>query len=338
MSDPRPDARRGARRGGRRTTTATTTSSSSAARTRSRSSWVRELLRQPGGLFGVIVLGIVVLTAALSYLWTPYDPAVADPFNKWLPPSFTHLLGTDAVGRDIFSLIIVGARVTVAVAVGSAIVSTVIGIALAALGSLTRRWVRESVAVLIDILIAFPTLLIAMMLASVFGGSLWVVIWAVGISFGVNIGRVTRPEIRRVSNSEYVLAGRAAGLGGFRNLTTHLLPNIAPVFIVQLSWAMAVAVLAEAGLSYLGYGAPSTVPSWGRMLSELQTYLAVHPLTVLWPGLAITVTVLGLNVLGDALRDATDPTLGRRQASDAVAPTPADATVSTPTSPQGVTS
>lgn len=310
---------------------------------RRRPSWFRELLRQPAGWFGVGVLALVVLTAAVSYLWTPYDPQLADPFSKWLPPSPTHVLGTDAVGRDIFSLLLVGARVTVFVAVGSAIVSTVFGIALAAAGSLTRRWVRESVAVLIDILIAFPTLLIAMMFASVFGGSLWVVIWAVGISFGVNIGRVTRPEIRRVSHSEYVLAGRAFGLGPLRNLTTHLLPNVAPVFIVQLSWSMAVAVLAEAGLSYLGYGAPSTTPSWGRMLSELQTYLAVHPLSVLWPGLAITVTVLGLNLLGDALRDATDPTLSRGGRSGTGgrgraggAPDGSATPPTTPTSPQGV--
>lgn len=295
------------------------------ARRRTASGGLRTLVSGPAGVFGLVVVILLLLSAGVSFLWTPYDPQLTDPFAKWLAPSPAHLLGTDEVGRDIFSLLLVGARVTVAVAIGSAVVSTIIGVALAALGALTRRWVRETVAVLIDILIAFPTLLIAMMIASVFGGSLWVVIWAVGISFGVNIARVTRPEIRRVSHSEYVLAGKAAGLGPVRNLTRHLLPNIAPVFIVQLSWSMAVAVLAEAGLSYLGYGAPSSVPSWGRMLSELQTYLAVHPLSVLWPGLAITVTVLALNLLGDALRDATDPTLGRR------------APASTPTSPQGVT-
>lgn len=291
---------------------------------RSAGAGLRALLTSPAGGFGAAVVALLLLSAGVSFLWTPYDPQLTDPFMKWLPPSPQHLLGTDEVGRDIFSLLLVGSRVTVAVAVGSAIVSTIVGVALAALGSLTRRWVREAVAVLIDILIAFPTLLIAMMIASVFGGSLWVVVWSVGISFGVNIARVTRPEIRRVSHSEYVLAGQAAGLGPFQNLTRHLLPNVAPVFIVQLSWSMAVAVLAEAGLSYLGYGAPSSVPSWGRMLSELQTYLAVHPLSVLWPGLAITITVLALNLLGDALRDATDPTLRRGPAT-------------TPTSPQGVT-
>jgi peptide/nickel transport system permease protein len=182
-------------------------------RRRAASGGLRTLVSGPAGVFGLVVVTLLLLSAGVSFLWTPYDPQLTDPFAKWLAPSPAHLLGTDEVGRDIFSLLLVGARVTVAVAIGSAVVSTVLGVALAALGSLTRRWVRETVAVLIDILIAFPTLLIAMMIASVFGGSLWVVIWAVGISFGVNIARVTRPEIRRVSHSEYVLAGKAAGLG-----------------------------------------------------------------------------------------------------------------------------
>jgi peptide/nickel transport system permease protein len=128
---------------------------------------------------------------------------------------------------------------------------------------------------------------------------------------------VTRPELRRVLQSDFVLAGRAAGLTSPQNLWRHLLPNVAPVFIVQLSWGMAVAVLAEAGLSYLGFGAPVTTPSWGVLLAELQQYLTVHPLSVLWPGLAIAFTVLGLNLLGDGVREATDPTLSRRRSSSA---------------------
>ena len=204
-----------------------------------------------------------------------------------------------------------GSRTTVIVAIGAGVVATVIGVALAALGALTARWMRESVAVFVDILIAFPVLIIAMMISAVWGGSLWVVIWSVGIGFGVNIARVTRPELRRVLHSDFVLAGRASGLSPLQNLWRHLLPNVAPVFIVQLSWGMAVAVLAEAGLSYLGFGAPVTEPSWGLLLAELQQYITVYPLSVLWPGLAITFTVLGLNLLGDALREATDPTLSR---------------------------
>ena len=221
-------------------------------------------------------------------------------------------MGTDGSGRDILSLIIAGARTTVFVAVGAGRDRDVLRRAVRrarrahrAVGS------RETVAVFIDILIAFPVLIIAMMISSVWGGSLWVVIWSVGIGFGVNIARVTRPELRRVLHSEFVLAGRASGLSPAQNLWRHLLPNVAPVFIVQLSWSMAVAVLAEAGLSYLGFGASVTEPSWGLLLADLQRYIAMYPLSVVWPGLAITVTVLGLNLLGDALREATDPTLSR---------------------------
>lgn len=276
---------------------------------RPRRSWLGRLWALSTGRFGIVVVVAIVLTALVSLWWTPFDPKQVDIANRWATPGWPHLLGTDASGRDILSLLMAGARTTVLVAVGAGAVATVIGVALAALGALTARWVRESVAVFVDILIAFPVLIIAMMISAVWGGSLWVVIWSVGIGFGVNIARVTRPELRRVLHSEFVLAGRAAGLTPWQNLWRHLMPNVAPVFIVQLSWAMAVAVLAEAGLSYLGFGAPVTEPSWGLLLAELQQYITVYPLSVLGPGLAITLTVLGLNLLGDGLREATDPTL-----------------------------
>ncbi|WP_417504853.1 ABC transporter permease [Microbacterium sp.] len=276
--------------------------------------WLGRLWGTPTGRFGIIVVVVIALTAIVALFWTPFDPQASDIGDRWLPPSWPHLLGTDDTGRDILSLLMAGARTTVFVSIGAGIVATLVGIALAALGALTARWMRETVAVLVDILIAFPVLLIAMMISSVWGGSLWVVIWAVGIGFGVNIARVTRPELRRVQQSDFVLAARAAGLTPTQSLVRHLLPNVAPVFIVQLSWSMAVAVLAEAGLSYLGFGASVVEPSWGLLLADLQRYIGVHPLSVIWPGLAITITVLALNLLGDGLREATDPTLRHRAA------------------------
>lgn len=276
--------------------------------------WLRRLATTPTGAFGMIVVGLIALVALVSLFWTPFDPQTSVIRDRWLPPGLPHLLGTDDTGRDILSLLMAGARTTVFVSVGAGMVATLVGIALAALGALTPRGVRETVAVLVDILIAFPVLLIAMMISSVWGGSLWVVIWAVGIGFGVNIARVTRPELRRVQQSDFVLAGRASGLTTGQSLVRHLLPNVAPVFIVQLSWSMAVAVLAEAGLSYLGFGASVVEPSWGILLADLQRYIGVHPLSVIWPGLAITITVLALNLLGDGLREATDPTLRHRSA------------------------
>ncbi|GGM46938.1 ABC transporter permease [Microbacterium saperdae] len=276
--------------------------------------WLRRLWQTATGRFGLIVVAVIAVTAIVSSFWTPFDPQSSDIGDRWLPPSWPHLLGTDDTGRDILSLIMAGSRTAVFVSVGAGIVATVIGIALAALGALTTRWVRETVAVFVDILIAFPVLLIAMMISSVWGGSLWVVIWAVGIGFGVNIARVTRPELRRVQQSDFVLAAKASGLTPAQSLVRHLLPNVAPVFIVQLSWSMAVAVLAEAGLSYLGFGASVVEPSWGILLADLQRYIGVHPLSVIWPGLTITFTVLALNLLGDGLREATDPTLRHRAA------------------------
>ncbi|OAN43532.1 ABC transporter permease [Microbacterium sp. H83] len=276
--------------------------------------WMPRLWRTATGRFGLVVVALVGIAALVSLFWTPFDPQESDLRSRWGTPGWPHLLGTDDTGRDILSLLMAGARTTVFVSVGAGIIATLLGIALAALGALTARWVRESVAVLVDILIAFPVLLIAMMISSVWGGSLWVVIWAVGIGFGVNIARVTRPELRRVQRSDFVLAARASGLTSGQSLIRHLLPNVAPVFIVQLSWSMAVAVLAEAGLSYLGFGASVVEPSWGLLLADLQRYIGVHPLSVIWPGLAITVTVLALNLLGDGLREATDPTLRHRTA------------------------
>ncbi|HJB63914.1 ABC transporter permease [Microbacterium faecale] len=274
--------------------------------------WAVRLWQAPAGRAAAVILACVALTAAVSIVWTPFPPGAADAYSAWGAPGWPHLLGTDGTGRDILSLLMSGARVTVAVAVGAGVVATIIGVVLAALGALTVRPVREAVAVLVDILIAFPVLLIAMMLAAVWGGSLWVVVWSVGVGFGVNIARVARGELRRVGQSDFVLAARASGLGSSQILVRHLLPNVAPVFIVQLSWSMAAAVLAEAGLSYLGFGAPVTQPSWGLLLSELQDYISLHPLSVVWPGLAIAVTVFALNLLGDALREATDPTLAHR--------------------------
>jgi len=277
-----------------------------------RSGWTGRLWASWPGRFGMIVVLAIVAIAVVSLFWSPFDPLRVDIANRWAGPGADHLLGTDGSGRDILSLLMAGSRTTIWVAAGAGAIATITGLALAALGALAVRAVREAVAVIVDILIAFPVLLLAMMISAVWGGSLLVVVASVGIGFGVNIARVTRPELRRVLHSDFVLAGRASGLTPWQNLWRHLLPNVAPVFIVQLSWGMAVAVLAEAGLSYLGFGATVTEPSWGLLLAELQQYITVHPGSVVWPGLAITLTVLGFNLLGDGLRDATDPTLSRR--------------------------
>lgn len=287
------------------------------------------LLRTPRGLYAIIVIGLTLAVCLLSLVWLPADPNHASAYDAWLPPSAAHWLGTDGSGRDLAARLMAGSRVTVLVVLGAAAVSGAIGLILAIPAALGPRWARESLAILIDVLIAFPTLLVAIMLAAVFGGGIAIVIAAVGIGYGVAIGRVVRAELRQLASEDYILAARAAGLGRGAVLRTHLLPGVASVFTVQLSLSMGLAILAEAGLSYLGFGAPPDVPSWGRMLAETQGYISIHPEVVLWPGLAITLTVLAFYLLGDALREAMDPALRvRRAASGAAVPAaagPADA-------------
>ncbi len=270
------------------------------------------LVRTPRGLFPLIVLGLLVVACLLSFVWLPADPNHSSAYDAWLPPSVEHWLGTDGSGRDLAARLMAGSRVTVLIVLGTGIVAGTVGLILAVFAALGPRWLRESLAILIDVLIAFPTLLLAIMLAAVFGGGLAIVVVAVGVGYGVSIGRVVRAELRQVASEDFVLAARAAGLGRGAILRTHLLPGIASVFTVQISLSMGLAILAEAGLSYLGFGAPHDVPSWGRMLADTQAYIAAHPIVVLWPGLAITLTVLAFYLLGDALRDAMDPTLRSR--------------------------
>ena len=276
---------------------------------------LRHLIRSPRGAFALAVLALLAITALVSLFWLPANPNQSNISEAWQSPSLTHWLGTDSSGRDIASRLMAGARVTVLVVLGAAIVSGLIGLGLAIISALGPRKLREPLIIFIDVLIAFPTLLLAIMLAAVFGSGIPVVIVSVGIGYGVQIARVVRAELRQINAEDFILAARASGLSRWAILRMHLLPNAAPVFVVQLSLAMGLAILAEAGLSYLGFGAPPSVPSWGLMLQESQSQIAIHPAVVMWPGLAITLTVLAFYLLGDALREAMDPRLrfgGRR--------------------------
>lgn len=275
-------------------------------------SWVRELWRRPAGVFGTVVAGGVLLAAGSSYFWTPYPLLRQNVDERWQGPGAQHLLGTDQIGRDTLSWLLAGSRTTVFVAFWATVIAAALGLTLAAVTALSHRRLAEPLIVLVDVLIAFPVLLLAMLLAAGFGGSLWVVVIAVGAGVGVNLARVVRPEIRRVLASDYVLAARAGGVGPGSILARHVIPNVGPVVIVQLSYVAALGILAEASLSYLGYGAPPGSASWGRSLADSQQFIAVRPESVLWPGLAIAVTVLALTLLGDALRDALDPRLRTR--------------------------
>lgn len=267
---------------------------------------LKSILRSPAGFAGALVLALVVIVALISVFWLPADPNFASAAQIWRKPSAEHPLGTDGSGRDILARLMAGSKVSLGVALGTGAVATVIGFLLALPGGLGKRPVREVVAVLIDVAVAFPTIILTAMLSAVFGSGIPIVIAALGIAFGVSIGRVLRAELHQIAREDYVLAARAAGLPRRKILTRHLLPGVRPVFLVQLSLSMGLAVLAESSLSFLGFGAPNHVPSWGRMLADMERYISVHPLSALWPGLAISLTVLAFFLLGDALRDALE--------------------------------
>lgn len=267
---------------------------------------LKRIAATPAGLFALIVLAIVVLTTIMSFIWLPMNPNAASATRLWQPPSAEHWLGTDGSGRDIASRLIAGSRVSLGVALGTGALASIIGFVLAMLGGLAKKPVREITAVAIDVLVAFPTVLLAIMLTAVFGGGIAIVVTSLGIAFGVSIGRVLRAELRQVAEADFVLAARVAGLSSAKILWRHLIPSVRPVYVVQLTLSMGTAVLAEASLSYLGFGAPKDIPSWGVMLAETQHFISIYPETVLWPGLAITLTVLAFFLFGDALRDAVD--------------------------------
>ncbi len=262
---------------------------------------------------GAVLVGLLAASALLSTLWTPYPASEIDIPNKLLPPSAAHWLGTDSLGRDIVSLLLVGARASIAVGVIAVGIGIVFGVALGLFAAARRGWVEEAVMRLADFTFAFPALLTAIMLTAIYGPGLVTSIVAIGI-FNIPVfARITRGAANSVWAREFVLAARACGKGATRITFEHVLPNIASLLIVQATIQFAIAILAEAALSYLGLGTQPPTPSWGRMLNEAQTLLFQAPQLAIWPGLAIALSVLGLNLMGDGLRDLLDPRLARQR-------------------------
>ncbi len=258
---------------------------------------------------GIVLVAVVVLAAVVSFFWTPYDPLRVVGAERLQPPSATHLLGTDGFGIDIFSRLLVGARTTVIVGVISVGLAAVIGVPLGMLAGQAGRWVDEVTMRAADIVYALPALLLAMLLASVYGASTVTAMVAIGVASIPAFARVARAGTRQVMAADFVLAARASGTSPWGIATRHVAVNIAAVIGVQASVGFAMAILAEAALSYLGLGTPRPTPTWGNMLRDAQQYLFVAPLQAVWPGLAIAVAVLGFNLLGDGLRDYLDPRL-----------------------------
>lgn len=267
----------------------------------------------PSLLGGALLVGLIVVAAAISLFWTPHDPGHVVVADRFRPPGQAgNLLGTDQLGRDELSLLMAGARNTLLVGVVTVLIAMLLGVPAGGLAALYRGPLEEVTMRSSDVLLAFPALLLAILFAAVFRPSTLTAMAAIGLAFVPIFARVVRGAGLQVMEKDYVTAARTFGSRGASIFWRHLLPNVSSVIIVQSALAFAVAILAEAALSYLGLGTPPPTPSWGRMLSESQSYLDQAPLLALWPGFCIAVAVLGFNLLGDGLRDLLDPQVVER--------------------------
>jgi peptide/nickel transport system permease protein len=260
-------------------------------------------------IVGVVLIGLMVLMALLSPWIAPYNPAAQDTRYALTGPSMRHWLGTDELGRDILSRTIWGTRISLEVGVGAVIVAFLIGIPLGMVAGYRGGVVDALVMRGMDIMLAFPNLLMALLLVAALGSSLTNETIAIGIALVPNFARVARGMTLSLRENEYIVAARAMGARQVRVLFRHLLPNAFATLFVMATLYIATAIRTEASLSFLGLGVPPPAPSWGNILSEGQSYVRQAPWVTGFAGLAILIAVLAFNLLGDALRDVMDPRL-----------------------------
>jgi peptide/nickel transport system permease protein len=272
----------------------------------------RAALRSPSFVTGALLTALIILAAVISFVWTPYNYAAQDIPSKLQGFSAAHWLGTDQYGRDIFSMILVGARTSIAVALLAVGIGAGIGTPLGLAAAALRNTPLDDIIMRgNDLVFAFPALLIAILITAIFGPGAVNAIIAIGI-FNIPVfARLSRGAALSLWQREFIMAARVAGKGPVRISVEHILPNIANTMIVQATIQFSLGILAEAALAYVGLGAQPPTPSWGKMLADSQTLIQLAPHTALVPGIAIVVTVLGVNLLGDGLRDALDPQLRR---------------------------
>lgn len=273
-----------------------------------RAFWRRGLFRNPIGLFGAIIVGLTVLIAIFAPLIAPYDPA-DQAAKRLLGPSREHLFGTDELGRDTFSRIIYGSRVSLEVGIIAVLVALAFGGALGLIAGFFGGKLDNIIMRFVDILFAFPGLILAIVIAGLLGPNSRNAMIAIGVIYAPAFARVIRGSVLTVEGELYMEAGRVAGATNTRLIGKHLIPNIIAPLIVLTTVYLSGAILAEAGLSFLGLGTQPPEPSWGGMLNSARTYMELNPWMAIAPGLAIMFVVLGLNFLGDGLRDILDPRL-----------------------------
>lgn len=261
-------------------------------------------------IFGFVVVGILVVVAIFAPLVATHDPATTNLPMRYRAPSAEHWFGTDATGRDVFSRVVYGTRISLQVGLTVVLVSTIVGTVIGALAGYYGGWTDRIVSgYLTNVFLAFPGLLLAIAIVAFLGAGLGKLIFALAIIGWVGYARVIRGQVLKVREYDFVQAARALGAGDMRILFVHVLPNAIQPLIVQASLGMAGAVLSEAALSFLGLGVPPPAPSWGVMLEEARdlTTLQSAPHTLIYPGLAVALTVLAFNFIGDGLRERLDP-------------------------------
>jgi peptide/nickel transport system permease protein len=273
--------------------------------TGARQAW-RLVLRNPIGALGGVIVGLVILTAVFADVLAPFDPTsqLAQPLQ---PPGGAYALGTDEFGRDVLSRVIHGARVSLYVGIVSVGIALVSGSILGLLAGFHGGWIDSTIMRLMDVLFGLPAIVLAIAITSVLGPSLNSALIAIGIVYTPQFSRVARAPTLSLRERDFVTAARAVGAGDFWLVRRHILPNMTAPIVVQATVAFSTAILTEATLSYLGLGTQPPTPSWGTMLNAGKQVLLLAPWTSIFPGLAIAVTVLGFNLLGDGLRDALDP-------------------------------
>jgi len=265
------------------------------------------LLRHPSARIGGLLLLVVLLGALAAPVLTPYDPIQIAPPQRLQQPSRTHWLGNDLYGRDTFTRVLYGGRISLAVGVLSVSLALMVGGSIGAASGYWGGWLDSTVMRLSDILLAFPAILLAISLLAFLGGGFWNVVLAIAIIYTAPMARVARAAVISVRHEEYVDAAGAIGAGDARVLRKHILPNAIAPLVVESTLRLALAILAEAALSFLGLGTQPPAPTWGQMIAEGRSVMTFSSWPAIGPGLAITITVLGFNLFGDGIRDALDP-------------------------------
>jgi peptide/nickel transport system permease protein len=271
--------------------------------------FAKRFFRNKLSLFGLAIVIILVLVSFLASYIQPYDPLKISISNRTQAPSKNHTFGTDHFGRDIYSRLLSGAKISLTVGIVSVVLGAFIGIILGAIGGYFGGWIDYAITLIMDAIISFPAILLAIGLMSVMGLGVTNIIIALGFIGIPHYGRIMRGAVLSIREKEYVEAARASGSGHLKIILIHVLPNAMAPLIVVTTIGVANAVLIEAALSFLGLGVPPPAPSWGNMLADGRNFLTQAPWMTIFPGLAISFTVLGFNTLGDGLRDVLDPKL-----------------------------